>query len=354
MIRDERKGSREALPHSSSAPTTSFRTRKEGHSVDFLTLPRRLHTLCAGYQPAHSTCRLFLARWPVSWQAVQWALEQSPVLRTPAGKPDSTARFVLVALAEQSRGTPPEAFPSLAKLRYVTSLDMKTIQRATARLAASGLIVAVGTRGNGVTVWQLRDDQVRPASDRAAIDEEVEAHRERDRMRKRVTLDSGALSPEVPDFKSGGSTPSGALSPEIRGVKSGIPDAEPARVSKGTGKEPSTSLDETDGVLLHLPIADHAKDKSAEDGRLAFEAFWEIYPRRNGQKVGKKNAAREFAKALKKTTADRLMSATRRYAVTSNGFPKDAERFLRDEIWADLNDTPTRPAVNGPIFEGPR
>lgn len=86
------------------------------------------------------------------------------------------------------------------------------------------------------------------------------------------------------------------------------------------------------------PSAPRAK---ASDGYTAeFEAFWLAYPKRDGQRVGKKNAGREYGKARKTATAEQLMAAVAKYAATCNGYPKDAERFLRDEIWADLTPSP--------------
>jgi hypothetical protein len=58
-----------------------------------------------------------------------------------------------------------------------------------------------------------------------------------------------------------------------------------------------------------------------------FEAFWAIYPRRNGKKVGKAAAQVEWRK-LSKAKRDRAMVGARNLAA-SDQLPKDAERFLR-------------------------
>jgi hypothetical protein len=121
----------------------------------------------------------------VSWQAVQWALRDAPMLMTDAGKNDTTARYVLVALAEKARGEPLLSYPSIATLRFLTGLDREVIRRALQRLAAGGLIVDAGRRGEGVVAWRLDVERVRPATDEAAIEAEVEQRKARDRDRKK-------------------------------------------------------------------------------------------------------------------------------------------------------------------------
>lgn len=121
----------------------------------------------------------------MSWQAVQWALRDAPMLMTDAGKNDTTARYVLVALAEKARGEPLLSYPSIATLRFLTGLDREVIRRALQRLAASGLIVDAGRRGEGVVAWRLDVERIRPGSDEAAIEAEVEERKARDRDRKK-------------------------------------------------------------------------------------------------------------------------------------------------------------------------
>src|SRR5687768_9037979 len=98
----------------------------------------------------------------MSWQAVQWALRDAPMLTTEAGKNDTTARFVLVALAEKARGETAHAFPSITTIRVMTGLDREVIRRSLQRLAAGGLITDVGRRGEGVVDWRLNTHLTRP------------------------------------------------------------------------------------------------------------------------------------------------------------------------------------------------
>jgi len=66
-----------------------------------------------------------------------------------------------------------------------------------------------------------------------------------------------------------------------------------------------------------------------------FEAFWQIYPKRNGLKVGKQAALEEFKRQIKsQEDYDKLLNATQRYAI-GNHFIRDAVRFLKQAYWKD-------------------
>jgi len=66
-----------------------------------------------------------------------------------------------------------------------------------------------------------------------------------------------------------------------------------------------------------------------------FEAFWQIYPKRNGLKVGKQAALEEFKRQIKsQEDYDKLLNATQHYA-TGNHFIRDAVRFLKQAYWKD-------------------
>lgn len=314
----------------------------------------------------------------MSWQAVEWALERAPMLTTAAGKKDTTARFVLVALAEHADKTAPRprTHPSLALLRFETGFDMKTAQRALSRLAAGGLITAVGTVGGGVTEWELHTEVVRPASDRDEIDAEVQAHRERDRERKRKPPGSGALRPEVRGAASGNDEPSGALNPDSGTQSPEFRDAEPARTGQGTGQEPvnvrerarGADDDSLPGLLLALPVGERVKPAKtpAADHEAEFDAWYAAYPRaaapqaayrayvkaRLGQKIHKGDRTR------KPTTAEQLLDAATRFAaqMRREHRPKDKipypATWLNSDDWQPREQPAPRRVVNGPAFEG--
>ena len=62
--------------------------------------------------------------------AVTWAMDHAPMPRTEKGKPDTTARHVLQALAEHASPTGTDAHPSVLRIQYRTGYDRTTVQRA--------------------------------------------------------------------------------------------------------------------------------------------------------------------------------------------------------------------------------
>jgi len=68
-----------------------------------------------------------------------------------------------------------------------------------------------------------------------------------------------------------------------------------------------------------------------------FELFWEVYPKRKGKKVGKKASLKNFKK-ITLSNIDRVIKNAKNYGL-NNAYPKDPERFLRNDFWKDW-DTP--------------
>ncbi|MFD9256973.1 helix-turn-helix domain-containing protein [Streptomyces sp. NPDC059538] len=123
----------------------------------------------------------------MSIEAVKWAMDDAPMLRTPAGKPDTTARHVLQALAEHAASDGTNAHPSNTRLQYRTGYDRRTVQRALRRLELEKLIKKDGLVQDR-TRWRLALKTVRPKTDwddleraeeeeRAATAERVRRHR---------------------------------------------------------------------------------------------------------------------------------------------------------------------------------
>lgn len=153
----------------------------------------------------------------MSFEAVAWALEDAPMLRTERGKADTTARFVLVALAERADSQGRRAHPSLLDIQYRTGFDRSTVQRGLRRLEAAGLIVKTDVV-HGCACWLLVMDQRRPDGDREALEAEEAAEKDKATERKRrsrersvthstpvtVTHSTPATEPDVT-----GVTPSG-------------------------------------------------------------------------------------------------------------------------------------------------
>jgi hypothetical protein len=120
----------------------------------------------------------------VSTEAVKWAMDDAPMLRTASGKPDATARHVLQALAEHADRHGKNAHPSVTRLQYRTGLDRRTVQRALRRLEDAKLIGRDGAVKDR-TRWQLSLNLIRPASDWDDIERAEDASREAAAERQR-------------------------------------------------------------------------------------------------------------------------------------------------------------------------
>ncbi|MEW2442801.1 hypothetical protein [Micromonospora marina] len=134
----------------------------------------------------------------MSYEAVKWALYDAPMLRTPAGKPDTAARFVLVAHAERADKKGRGSYPGPAALIEATGYDERTIQRAEIRLRDAGLLVHRGTSHLGTTRWDLDlskrrdDDQQAAAEARVAKRKAQDAARQRSRRERLKAAEAAA------------------------------------------------------------------------------------------------------------------------------------------------------------------
>jgi len=77
-----------------------------------------------------------------------------------------------------------------------------------------------------------------------------------------------------------------------------------------------------------------------------FEEFWSGYPKRGESKGSKFKASKEWAKALKVVDRPTLMAALTAYGPgIHNGYPPDAERWLRDRLWETCQPEPGQRAT---------
>ncbi|MCC9686931.1 helix-turn-helix domain-containing protein [Streptomyces sp. MNU103] len=120
----------------------------------------------------------------MSHEAVTWAMDDAPMLRTDKGKPDTTARNVLQVLAEHADKHGHNARPSVMRIRYRTGYERRTVQRALRRLEEAGLIKATGRHGD-VTVYALALHAKRPESDWTELLEEEARDKEAAKERQR-------------------------------------------------------------------------------------------------------------------------------------------------------------------------
>jgi hypothetical protein len=111
-------------------------------------------------------------------------MDDAPMLLTERGRPDTTARHVLQALAEHAHRDGSGARPSVLRLQYRTGYDRRTVQRALRRLEDGKLIAATGVI-NGCTVYRLNLTAQRPATDWASLEADEEAGRAAATARKR-------------------------------------------------------------------------------------------------------------------------------------------------------------------------
>lgn len=120
----------------------------------------------------------------MSTEAVKWAMDDAPMLRTASGKPDATARHVLQALAEHAAKDGTNAHPSVTRIQYRTGYDRRTVQRALRRLEDAKLIGRDGSVQDR-TRWKLSMNLLRPASDWDDIERAEDATREAAAERQR-------------------------------------------------------------------------------------------------------------------------------------------------------------------------
>lgn len=161
----------------------------------------------------------------MSVEAVKWAMYESPPIYTAAGKPDATARLVLIAHAERADEHGRNSFPGPAALMESTLLDERTIDRAEKRLEAAGLLKRDGISRHGTTCWHLNMSMVRGGeSDGYAARARLERRRQADARRQRArrerlrgesastrgeavtdsaSVTSRTLNPDVTDSASG-------------------------------------------------------------------------------------------------------------------------------------------------------
>ncbi|MFJ1695691.1 helix-turn-helix domain-containing protein [Streptomyces sp. NPDC088252] len=126
------------------------------------------------------------------------------MLLTDKGKPDTTSRHVLQALAEHAHKDGGGAHPSVFRLQYRTGYDRRTVQRALRRLETGGLIQKTGET-NGRTIWTLALHLKRPATDWADLERAEEAERQAAAERKRRSRSkrvTHSASVTVTDFAS--------------------------------------------------------------------------------------------------------------------------------------------------------
>jgi hypothetical protein len=123
--------------------------------------------------------------WLMSYEAVRWALYDAPMLRTPSGEPDTTARLVLVARAERADKKGRDTYAGPADVAAATGYDERTVKRADRRLEKAGLMIRDGYSRHGTTRWHLDMDQTQSDAEPSPVDERTERQRKANAERQR-------------------------------------------------------------------------------------------------------------------------------------------------------------------------
>lgn len=166
----------------------------------------------------------------MSSKTVNWALYDAPMPLNDKGKPDPTARFVLVALADPANDDGTETFPSPLRLHWATGLDERTVVRALARLQKAGLIVPDGVSRYGTKKWRLAIERRRGDAFELHLEEAQKARRadserrQADRNKAAVEAATKALSgTQNPGHESLSGTESPGQPTDVRDAKSRRP-----------------------------------------------------------------------------------------------------------------------------------
>ena len=225
----------------------------------------------------------------MSNEAVTWAMDDAPMLRTEKGKPDTTARHVLQALAEHAKSDGTNSHPSVLRIQYRTGYDRTTVQRALRRLESGALIVRDGTT-EGRARWKLAMELHRPESDWADLEREEDDFRTAAAERKRRSRSKTVTHSEsvtVTGVK-------GVTVTDAESVTADVTDSTPSRHalkvrSSRTERRPNHQQPSDNQLLKDSSSpAAQEEDGPAEDLHLeAFGAFWINYPRKRNREEAK-------------------------------------------------------------------
>lgn len=234
----------------------------------------------------------------MSITALNWAWSQKA--------PTSTAKLVLVALADHANGEG-ECYPSMARVAELAQCSTRQVSRCVEALEAAGLVtrkrrrLTRGRLGSYLYLLPIAQEQLPDADDQKTPTSS--GH-----LRPVDTDDQ--LTPEAPT--TGHPRPS-PPDTSVRSEPSSEPPVEP---------EPSTSHDFE-------------------------EDFWQRYPKRNGKRLGKKQAKDQWSK-LSVEDRDLVVVAVENYRVAAEDPDvfcpiKDPWRWLRDR-WFDDWQEPAEPS----------
>lgn len=209
----------------------------------------------------------------MSWQAVQWALNDSPMLLTGKGNPDTTARQVLAVLAEHADEHGGNAHPSVLRIRYKTGFDERTIQRALLRMERAEIIRRNGFV-HGCVRWRLAMALRRPDTDWTDLEAAADAIRQTEserraarRNRAKPTDASGTENPgaQPPDGPPSGTQSAGRIEPDVSGANP-VRDSASGRPGFSVPASGTQSTDVRDATPPEPPMNHQGTTKRTTHG----------------------------------------------------------------------------------------
>jgi DNA-binding Lrp family transcriptional regulator len=216
-------------------------------------------------------------------------MDHAPMLRTEKGKPDTTARHVLQALAEHARRDGTNAHPSVLRIQYRTGYDRTTVQRALRRLEKGGLIVRDGMTESR-TRWKLAMHLRRPDSDWSDLEREEDEFRAAAAERKRRSRSKGVTHSESVTVTGG----EGVTVTDAESVTADVTHATPSRHAlkvrpSRTERRPNHQQPSDNQLLKDSSSPAAQADEPSEQLHLeAFGAFWTVYPKKRAREEAKK------------------------------------------------------------------
>lgn len=216
-------------------------------------------------------------------------MDHAPMLRTEKGKPDTTARHVLQALAEHARSDGTNSHPSILRIQYRTGYDRTTVQRALRRLEKGGLIARDGMTESR-TRWKLAMHLRRPASDWTDLEREEDDFRAAAAERKRRSRSKGVTHSESVTVTGG----EGVTVTDAESVTADVTDSTPSRHalkvrSSRTERRPNHQQPSDNQLLRDSSSPAAQADEPTEQLHLeAFGAFWTVYPKKRAREEARK------------------------------------------------------------------
>lgn len=262
----------------------------------------------------------------MSGQATGWALRHGPAskwARSWFETPDRTAHAVLVAIADAANRDGEHAYPGTQAIMDGSGYGRSTVFRALQRLVEWGyLVVEREGRGRGrATVYGLpgvTDSEWTPT------------------VVKGPAIGTVTASEKVPQRD---------VSTQEKVPLSAVAAAEKVPLSDPTPLIGTEKLEAT--VTPCRARSDDTGDARAanDDPEIGFDLFWNVWPKRHGRKIGRKDALAKWRRLPldEKRTAYR---AARHYAEASDrgeAGAMDAFRWLEKRRWEDWAEpvTPT-------------